>query len=678
MAAAGEENPHHDSGAEEEEEDAQDTDVGSFLEAWGVTAGGRRPKRARYSFNVSRAYPGFQFADSVRHQVVSTLVAGARHFAATRNDAALAATLATLLQAEHPSRLTPGTTQHFRNIVAYSRMSEVLLTAVDLAQRHPGNYDATLRVLRRARLFQHDDAGKAAVGVAMGRFILGAGHTSDAYDALAAVDAPAGCPAALQRRLLMGGIRRSQWETAMREAVPGGRWSPLAPATQAWARAGRSAKDLATDVQTHYTAALEIDPGRTDAALALAELAMAQGRREDALSAARAQCDRAPVDADAHGLTLALLLSGERPRRRDQAAEAVLRAETVERCVSLLRTTFGTHVGAARVLLSVEQALPQSHPPPVELLPIAEGLSMFLDAAAAPALRHTGVVLQAWQTLAGVIIQVSEAVVTEFRAAENARKELRVRGSEAAAVALVEARRLLDAALERYYAMQMVLREHEWWLDTHLALREGLGCALQQGTADPTTVAALAVVQAGLVYAVAAENGRMARLGLASPPATAPSDALAIAAAALRSAPGNSDDDAAALIEVAKSTVLQAPGAVAAVEEAAAAGAAAAAAWRHAGPQGAWDPAPPGAAHPELGFISPLPAPWWSTFPQVRRAARTARAAAVAEAEAAAQQQLLATQEFEARQQERQSRRVRFALPGAEHGTQAESGGGIG
>lgn len=85
----------------ESEDEALKEDVNEFLTAWGANNDKRRKRlRASVNYEPRRAYPGFQFTETVRHQHIVNLVACMRHFEATRDDASLAAVLGTLLQAE--------------------------------------------------------------------------------------------------------------------------------------------------------------------------------------------------------------------------------------------------------------------------------------------------------------------------------------------------------------------------------------------------------------------------------------------------------------------------------------------------------------------------------------------------------------------------------------------------
>ena len=95
------------------EDDPLKAEVDELLSSWGVNSDNPRKRKASVKFEPARAYPGFQFADCVRHQHLVNLVACMRHFEAIRDDASLAAVLATLLQAE--VRIVFITVQLFRN-----------------------------------------------------------------------------------------------------------------------------------------------------------------------------------------------------------------------------------------------------------------------------------------------------------------------------------------------------------------------------------------------------------------------------------------------------------------------------------------------------------------------------------------------------------------------------------
>ena len=93
------ENPE-DENLRDEDDVALDEEVDNLLESWGVTSDERRKRKATVQFDPRKVYPGFIYTDSIKHQHLSNLVACMRHFNAIRDDASLAAVLATLLEAQ--------------------------------------------------------------------------------------------------------------------------------------------------------------------------------------------------------------------------------------------------------------------------------------------------------------------------------------------------------------------------------------------------------------------------------------------------------------------------------------------------------------------------------------------------------------------------------------------------
>ena len=87
------------------EDDGAEDDLDEDDSQLGLTAAGcprkrRNPLTAPLQLHVREAYPGFMETNQARYQHLANLVASMRHFSAIRDDAGLAAVLATLLQAE--------------------------------------------------------------------------------------------------------------------------------------------------------------------------------------------------------------------------------------------------------------------------------------------------------------------------------------------------------------------------------------------------------------------------------------------------------------------------------------------------------------------------------------------------------------------------------------------------
>lgn len=149
------------------------------------------------------------------------------------------------------------------------------------------------------------------------------GQASEAFDVLTTVDTTS-LPPNLQykKRELLGRIRYTQWNQAMEEASAppqrgasqslvsgnGEKWNPYSISGQLWRKAGRAARELCQEAETHFMAALNVEPRATDPAMRLVELQFAQGKPAGAKSLAAAHATRAPLDVDAHAFLAALSL----------------------------------------------------------------------------------------------------------------------------------------------------------------------------------------------------------------------------------------------------------------------------------------------------------------------------------------------------------------------------------
>jgi hypothetical protein len=286
------------------DEDAPDLDEEAehLLEIWGVTGdGGRQKKRkvARFSYNPGRAHPGFIFTDHIRHQHLANLVTCMRHFDAVRDDAALAAVLATLLEVQNLENLKPQF--RARKMAAQTLICEIIMTGYRMLRRQPGaaTYEQLQRLLRRAKPFQISEHGKAAVGILLAELMKEEGHSADGYDALLLLNPPEGSREYFQRRYLLAKIRHGQWTEAMQAAAApktrGGpsqpsqpttsvttslqTWNPFKNSTQIWGKAGRNARDLSHEAQVHFEKAIALCPEAcTDGVITLVEMAASQGK----------------------------------------------------------------------------------------------------------------------------------------------------------------------------------------------------------------------------------------------------------------------------------------------------------------------------------------------------------------------------------------------------------------
>ena len=127
----------------EEHTEEYDEETNALLEEWAQEGGNNTRKRRsrQHIFEQRRPYPGFQFTESIRYQHIHNLVACVRHYEAIRDDASLAAVLATLLQSEHPENLK--VKWQFRNQQAHARLCEVLMCAYHLFRRHSSSSSTT-------------------------------------------------------------------------------------------------------------------------------------------------------------------------------------------------------------------------------------------------------------------------------------------------------------------------------------------------------------------------------------------------------------------------------------------------------------------------------------------------------------------------------------------------------
>jgi hypothetical protein len=279
-------------------------EVDNLLEIWGVSGDGGRQKRkaARVQYDARKVHPGFIYTDNIKKQYLANLVICMRHFDAIRDDASLAAILATLLEAQNPENLKPQF--RARQMAAQTLICEVLTTGYRMLRRQPGSttYEQLQRLLRRAKPFQLSEEGKAAVGILLAQLMKEEGHSADAYDALLPLKPPSGSREEYQRRYLLAEIRHRQWTEAMQAAAAPKTRGPSQPTTasqqqsqqqeqltfnsftnntQLWGRAGRNARDVAQEAQGHFEAAIDLQPeAYTYGAIALVEMAVSQGKMQ--------------------------------------------------------------------------------------------------------------------------------------------------------------------------------------------------------------------------------------------------------------------------------------------------------------------------------------------------------------------------------------------------------------
>lgn len=374
-----------------------DEEVDNLLEIWGVTSdGGRQKRKAKIHYDARKVHPGFIYTDNIKHQHMANLITCMRHFDAIRDDASLAAILATLLEAQNPENLKPQF--RARQMAAQTLNCEILMTGYRMLRRHPGatTYEQLQRLLRRAKPFQLSEEGKSAVGIILARLMKEEGHSADAYDALLPLNPPKGSREDYQRKYLLAKIRHGQWTEAMQAAAAPKRrgpsqqpsqqpyrnivmaplqsWNPFTNSTQIWGKAGRNGRDLSQEAQVHFEDALALRPEEcTDGVIALVEMAVSQGKIQgkknsvlclftnflqavlkafaaflnlllpcyflftEALELAREHCTRSPLDLDAHAMTLTLLLSSRKASKKFPVSNE----EILQRCTSVLQTHCG-------------------------------------------------------------------------------------------------------------------------------------------------------------------------------------------------------------------------------------------------------------------------------------------------------------------------------------------------
>jgi hypothetical protein len=282
---------------------ALDGEVDDLLEMWGVTSnGGRQKRKARIHYDARKIHPGFIYTDSIKQQHMANLVTSMRHFDAIRDDASLAAVLATLLEAQNPENLKPQF--RARQMAAQTLICEILMTGYRMLRRQPGaiTYEQLQRLLRRAKPFQLSEEGKSAVGILLAQLMKEEGHSADAYDALLPLNPPKGSREDYQRKYLLAKIRHRQWTEAMQAAAaPKSRgpsqqpsqqttsnvvdgmllhgWNPFKKSTQIWGKVGRNGRDLSQEAQGHFQDALALLPEEcTDGVIALVEMMVSQGK----------------------------------------------------------------------------------------------------------------------------------------------------------------------------------------------------------------------------------------------------------------------------------------------------------------------------------------------------------------------------------------------------------------
>ena len=514
----------------EEHTEEYDEETNALLEEWAQEGGNNTRKRRsrQHIFEQRRPYPGFQFTESIRYQHIHNLVACVRHYEAIRDDASLAAVLATLLQSEHPENLK--VKWQFRNQQAHARLCEVLMCAYHLFRRHSSSSSTSItttttstisieqlkRLLRRAVPFQLSHHGKADIGLALAQLMMDQGDSADAVDYLMALYAPPASQQAVDVALMMASIRFDQWQAVMHGAVkPPVTWNPFCHAVDVWARAGRAGRDLCREAEKHFMTALRVQPERTDAALALIEVHTAQGKREVALKVATDQCFRNTVnDSDAHAIQLALLLccsitsssssgggggsgtelSQKKRRKRSKKSSSGSGSEgetpaavvIVERCCGLLSkcgVDEQLNCAAAEVLISVGRRLLASQQQPsnddvVALPKVVRALCLHLDSTPPVLALPPGATRDAWMVLAQCITSINRSTVAAYRKLDECRQSLRRAKSNQDAddeeavdvvAAQVQGAQLnFQIALNGYYAVKLSLREREWWLDCHL------------------------------------------------------------------------------------------------------------------------------------------------------------------------------------------------------------------
>lgn len=648
-----------------------DEEVDNLLEIWGVTSdGGRQKRKAKIHYDARKVHPGFIYTDNIKHQHMANLITCMRHFDAIRDDASLAAILATLLEAQNPENLKPQF--RARQMAAQTLNCEILMTGYRMLRRHPGatTYEQLQRLLRRAKPFQLSEEGKSAVGILLARLMKEEGHSADAYDALLPLNPPKGSREDYQRKYLLAKIRHGQWTEAMQAAAAPKRrgpsqqpsqqpyrnivmaplqsWNPFTNSTQIWGKAGRNGRDLSQEAQVHFEDALALRPEEcTDGVIALVEMAVSQGKIQEALELAREHCTRSPLDLDAHAMTLTLLLSSRKASKKFPVSNE----EILQRCTSVLQTHCGDGDRAVQVLIKLGKKLPDGALPPLVLL---EGLCAYLDTTP-PLLKLGGLTLKAWKMLSNCLLSLSEITTSAYQTAKEARDCLRrvqqdnTRSAKGAIAEVDTAAEVMKAtqlgfneALYNYKAVQRLLEQRAWWQDCHLLIPKmasKLTRLVNEGRASTETLIPLSIVHSVQLHAIESLRATKVKLDLTEPSLLFFTDRLATVAKTMQEV-GTAEDihtsylTTCIIIRRAATVVLDAgEDAVQSTALAAASANIASAAntsvfeeqEMHMGADGVesiqphWKPCPLGAPHPEIGFLSQLPGAWWSVFPQRRR-----------------------------------------------------------
>ena len=540
-----------------EETELEEAQVQEFLESWGVTTTASQdahhpppPKRRRSHppFPHGQAYPGFQYSESIRFQYIHTLVSCMRHFNATTSDHALAAVLATLLQVEvrcvycllciicalhitfysilfyiavqHQDRLNTKKAIKVRNVEAYSRQSEVLLTTFDVLRRHPTicGHEILERLLRRAVFHQFTPEAKAAVGCLLADYQLHSlHHPTDAYDTLLSLsylnDSSARTSLNEYERLLMlARIRTKQWKDAMAHGSRPGtstgtgtntlhgvlRMKIAATAvhhgsdgrrgtkkTNATVVMDRNAKDLCESSKLYWKTLLKyINSTRSsnsssanavtanawvEAGMNLIEIDLCT-KSDDAagsrvVSKANALCDVFTFDTDAQQMALSLILAYNAPidgMQPDVCIEAMYRC-----CDAVMADAIAPAPALLRVLCSLcrHHLLRPRIPPPPRVI---EALCHALDATPPLYTYNNSTTIDTWNVLAELLVLSSFSVLASCGAHRRRRTG---DGSSSSSDdddngSMHVSMQVQNMAVERQIRINAVLLNHHgWWHD---------------------------------------------------------------------------------------------------------------------------------------------------------------------------------------------------------------------